>query len=145
MSRWPTHYRFSFQAFGTTWLIYIESSLHIVNNHYRWPLTQELKKKFNLEVLYVVKVWRCFVFCRNYYDLKTVVCPSNLAYTGTKLGLHTDLPYIYGPPGVSKLHHSRVLKSLLTLGLLIAFRECEQLPGILNEGQHCLRQVTLFS
>ncbi|KAK3875066.1 hypothetical protein Pcinc_020052 [Petrolisthes cinctipes] len=33
------------------------------------------------------------------YQLKAVVSPNNLAYTGSKLGLHSDLPYTQDPPG----------------------------------------------
>lgn len=38
------------------------------------------------------------------YDLITVIAPNNLAYTGSKLGLHTDLPYVDYPPGTTWLH-----------------------------------------
>ncbi|XP_076066288.1 gamma-butyrobetaine dioxygenase-like [Oratosquilla oratoria] len=38
------------------------------------------------------------------YELKTEVSPNNLAYTGCKLGLHTDLPYYDYAPGTTWLH-----------------------------------------
>lgn len=38
------------------------------------------------------------------YEIITHEVPNNLAYTGTKLGLHTDLPYIDYPPGSTWLH-----------------------------------------
>lgn len=38
------------------------------------------------------------------YELVTHVTPNNLAYTGAKLGLHTDLPYYEYPPGTTWLH-----------------------------------------
>ncbi|KAK4326521.1 hypothetical protein Pmani_002969 [Petrolisthes manimaculis] len=38
------------------------------------------------------------------YQLKAVVSPNNLAYTGSKLGLHSDLPYTQDPPGTTWLH-----------------------------------------
>lgn len=38
------------------------------------------------------------------YEIKTELKPNNLAYTGAKLGLHTDLPYCEYPPGTTWLH-----------------------------------------
>ncbi|XP_068238020.1 gamma-butyrobetaine dioxygenase-like [Palaemon carinicauda] len=38
------------------------------------------------------------------YELQTEAIPNNLAYTGSKLGLHTDLPYVDYPPGTTWLH-----------------------------------------
>ncbi|XP_071514607.1 gamma-butyrobetaine dioxygenase-like [Panulirus ornatus] len=38
------------------------------------------------------------------YELVTNGTPNNLAYTGVKLGLHTDLPYYELPPGTTWLH-----------------------------------------
>ena len=45
----------------------------------------------------------------------THVTPNNLAYTGAKLGLHTDLPYCEYPPGVSDSVILNVLTSFLFL------------------------------
>ncbi|XP_063872315.1 gamma-butyrobetaine dioxygenase-like isoform X2 [Scylla paramamosain] len=38
------------------------------------------------------------------YEIVTHVTPNNLAYTGARLGLHTDLPYCEYPPGTTWLH-----------------------------------------
>lgn len=39
-----------------------------------------------------------------FFDVKSVPNPSNLAYTGLGLGVHTDNPYREPPPGVQLLH-----------------------------------------
>ncbi|KAG0714172.1 Gamma-butyrobetaine dioxygenase [Chionoecetes opilio] len=48
----------------------------------------------------------CFLFSspRRDYEIVTQVTPNNLAYTGARLGLHTDLPYCEYPPGTTWLH-----------------------------------------
>ncbi|KAG7169617.1 Gamma-butyrobetaine dioxygenase-like 1 [Homarus americanus] len=38
------------------------------------------------------------------YEIINQITPNNLAYTGSKLGLHTDMPYYEYPPGTTWLH-----------------------------------------
>jgi gamma-butyrobetaine dioxygenase len=73
-----------------------------------------------------------FVRERNYgrlFDVKTVVNPTNLAYTGLGLGAHTDNPYRDPTPTLQLLH---CLASSAQGGentLVDAFRVVADLPG----------------
>lgn len=45
----------------------------------------------------------CFC-CRSVFTVELKPDPSNVAYNNETLGLHTDLPYRFKPPGVQLLH-----------------------------------------
>jgi gamma-butyrobetaine dioxygenase len=82
----------------------------------------------------VTRVAELFGFVRetNYgrlFDVRSVVNPSNLAYTGLGLGAHTDNPYRDPTPTLQLLH---CLSSSAGGGentLVDAFRVAEDLPG----------------